>query len=273
MRRPFGRMPRLRDGVGRVLGRGLLRAVPVRNDHLQGWREWLRKCRRLASALDGSDAAVYVQLTQFAPLARTAVLMREPSIAERFEADASRRFDRAHGTELQKSIATDLSGMTCNDMLVKVDRASMARHLEVRVPYLDHRVAECGVGLPEAFTLGEPGYFGGKRVLRAMHERLFGAALANRPKHGFGVPVQKWLQGPLENACLQLFETTRLDRFGILSSEELSNGGFRTWVAEDPAIAWHAFALAAWCEATLGDGPAAVREMVQGDSRLEAAGV
>ncbi|MBX3260968.1 MAG: asparagine synthase (glutamine-hydrolyzing) [Labilithrix sp.] len=258
LRRPFLRAPRLRDALGGALGR-----VPVRHDRTKGWSELLRTVRRVARGLEGPAAHVYTQLTQVAPLARTEILMRRPASARRFEEEAHARFERALGTELQKSLACDLGSMLCNDMLVKVDRASMACSLEARVPFLDHRVAEFGVGLPETYTLGASARsFSGKRVLRTLHERRFGPELARRKKHGFGVPVEKWLRGPFDGACERLFDERRLDRFGILSSAELSGGRFRRWVATDPWILWHAFALASWCEATLGDGPDALREML-----------
>ena len=57
-------------------------------------------------------------------------------------------------------------------------------------------------------------------------------------------------------------ETKRLERYGILNAKELGGGGFRRWAASDPWMLWHAFALAAWCEATLGDGPDALRELL-----------
>jgi asparagine synthase (glutamine-hydrolysing) len=214
--------------------------------------------------LSGSDAHVYAQLTQVAPLARTAPLMRVAADPQRFEREAQARFERAHGTELQRTLACDLGSTLCNDMLVKVDRASMACHLEARVPFLDHRVAEYGVGLPSAYTLGDSARrWSGKRVLRTLHERRFGAALANRKKQGFGVPVEKWLRGPFDGACQRLFDRGRLDRYGILSSTELGDGGFRKWIGVDPMIVWHAFALAAWCETNLGDGPGALRDLLE----------
>jgi asparagine synthase (glutamine-hydrolysing) len=189
--------------------------------------------------------------------------MRVAADPFRFEREAEQRFLNAHGTELQRSLASDLTSALCNDMLVKVDRASMACHLEARVPFLDHRVAEFGIGLPEAFTLGETrGPWAGKRVLRALHERRFGSELANRKKQGFGVPVEKWLRGPFDKACARLFERERLDHFGVLSSGELSDGGFRRWLDINPLVVWHAFALAAWCEANHGAGPDALREML-----------
>ena len=115
--------------------------------------------------------------------------------------------------------------------------------------------------MPEEYTLGTTTLtksrgFTGKRVLRALHERRFGPELAHRKKMGFGVPVEKWLRGPFNGACERLFDAQRLDRFGILSTAELSGGRFRRWLETDPWIVWHTFALAAWCEATLGDGAA-----------------
>ena len=99
-------------------------------------------------------------------------------------------------------------------------------------------------------------------MLRALYERRFGRALAERQKRGFSVPVQAWLEGPFAPACERLFAKKRLDRFGILSSEELSDGRFREWLARGHSpVVWHAFALAAWCEANLGDGPDALRDL------------
>lgn len=258
LRRPFQGAPKMRDALGRALGR-----IPLVHDRTRRWAEVLRTIRRVSRGLNGPDAHIYAQLTQIAPLAKTAPLLRVAADPQRFEEEAIARFERAEGSELQRSLASDLASTLCNDMLVKVDRASMACHLEARVPFLDHRVAEFGVGLPPAFTVGEVSKrWAGKRVLRTLHERRFGAELANRKKHGFGVPVEKWLRGPFDPICERLFATDRLDRFGILSSAELGGGRFRRWVATDPVLVWHAFALAAWCEANLGDGPSALRDLL-----------
>jgi asparagine synthase (glutamine-hydrolysing) len=260
LRRRFALAPRLRDAVGFALGQ-----IPVVHDRTRGWTELLRTVRRLSRGLAGSDAHVYAQLTQVAPLARTAPLMRVPSDPQQFEREAWARFADSSGTELQRSLTTDLGSVLPNDMLVKVDRASMACHLEARVPFLDHRVVEFGVGLPEDFTLGGRKW-AGKRVLRTLHERRFGPELAHRKKQGFGVPVEKWLRGPFDAACEHLFDRRRLDEYGILSSTELGGGGFRRWLRTDPIVVWHAFALAAWCEANLGAGPKALRELLSAPS-------
>ena len=259
LRRPFAATPRLRDAFAGAFAR-----LPPRYEHPYGWSRLVRKGHRISNVLEGSDADAYVRFTQFASLARTAALMRQPASTATFEDAARARFNTGRGSQLQKSLAADLSSVLCNDMLVKVDRASMACSLEVRVPFLDHRVVEFGLGLPEMYTLGTgPKPFTGKRVLRTLHERRFGPALARRKKQGFSVPVRAWLQGPFQGACERLFDKQRLDHYGILSSAELSSGRFRRWVDGcDPWIAWHVFALAAWCEATLGDGPDALRELL-----------
>jgi asparagine synthase (glutamine-hydrolysing) len=134
----------------------------------------------------------------------------------------------------------------------------MACHLEVRVPFLDHRVVEAGLGLPAPFTLGKTG----KQVTRALYARRFGDRLARRKKQGFGVPVELWLRQSLGRACDALFSAQRLERDGLLSAGELGHGRWRQWAANDPQLLWHAFALAAWCEATQGGGPDSLREIL-----------
>lgn len=255
MRRPLRRVPGVRDGLARALGR-----LPTRYDRTTRWSDLLRTVRRVARGLGGTDAETYAELTQFAPLARSADFVRRPGGADTFAGALRRRFEAAEGTPLQRTLACDLSNTLPNDMLVKVDRASMARHLEARVPFLDHRLVELGVGLPEAYTLGT----NGKRVLRALHERRFGKSLARRKKQGFGVPVEAWLRGELDGAASRLFASSRLDRYGVLSSATLGDGRHRRYVASDPIVLWHCFALAAWCEIHLGDGPGKLRELIAG---------
>ncbi len=254
LRRPLERVPALRDALGRALGH-----LPARTDRTRAWSETLRTLRRIARGLEGDDAEIYTQLTQVAPLAYTAPLVCGGDASATAYADALRqRFCHLDGDALGRALACDMSNTLPNDMLVKVDRASMAHHLEARVPFLDHRVVEVGVGLPDRFTLGS----NGKVVLRELHERRFGRDLARRKKWGFGVPVENWLRTSLDGACATLFDAKRLGRFEILSSAALSHGRHREWVARDPVLVWHAFALASWCEATLGDGPDALRDLL-----------
>ncbi len=239
----------------RALAAALLARLPARTDRTTRIGELLRTVGRLAGGLAGDDTAGYVALTQVASLARTASLVVRPGGAALADAVAA-RFVAAGGDRLQRTLTADLGNVLPNDMLTKVDRATMARHLEARVPLLDHRIVEAGLGLPRAFTLGRRG----KEVMRHLFARRFGVELARRRKQGFGVPVERWLRGVLEPACARLFERRRLERYGVLSPT-LADGGHRAWLAEHPYLVWHALTLAAWCELTLGDGADGVRDI------------
>ncbi|MCB9559548.1 MAG: asparagine synthase (glutamine-hydrolyzing) [Kofleriaceae bacterium] len=256
IRRALDRVPGLRDAA-----RGLAGVLPDRNDRTSRWGELLRTARRIARGLGGTDAEGYLALTQVASLELTASLAAVPT-TDSTVWGVEEAFDALPGTPLQRTLISDLGNVLPNDMLTKVDRASMSCRLEVRVPLLDHRLVEAGLGLPAHFTLGTRG----KEVLRRLFERRFGAALASRRKQGFAVPVERWLRTSLGPACDRLFEADRLRRYGLLSPDSLAGGRYRGWLDRHPYLVWHAFALAAWCEVNLGEGPEALRALLAGSA-------
>jgi asparagine synthase (glutamine-hydrolysing) len=94
-----------------------------------------------------------------------------------------------------------------NDILTKVDRASMAVALEVRAPFLARDVLEFAFSVPDSYRMRG---LSGKRMLKDAVRGLIPDAVIDRPKKGFGMPVAAWLNGPLAEMANDLFAEDRL---------------------------------------------------------------
>jgi asparagine synthase (glutamine-hydrolysing) len=95
----------------------------------------------------------------------------------------------------------------------------MACSLEVRAPFLDHELVEFMMGLPYQRKLKR---FTSKYILKKAVKNWLPDAVVDRPKKGFGVPIAKWVKGPLKELFVDLLSTGRLKREGFLNPESVT---------------------------------------------------
>ncbi len=128
--------------------------------------------------------------------------------------------DPRAGGVVERAMATDIRTYLVDDILTKVDRASMAYSLEARVPLLDHRIVEFAARLPLRLKVrgGETKY-----LLRRVLHRLVPRSLLDRPKMGFGIPLSRWLRRELRPLLSEYLDEERLKREGFLLPHGVSH--------------------------------------------------
>lgn len=114
----------------------------------------------------------------------------------------------------------DMSYYMVDDILQKVDVASMSTGLEARVPILDHRIAEFALSLPISFKRRRGK---GKWLLRQVLARYLPRELFERPKSGFCVPIDEWFRGELKEMLQDELSPSRIRDFGLLSADAVDN--------------------------------------------------
>jgi asparagine synthase (glutamine-hydrolysing) len=128
--------------------------------------------------------------------------------------------------------AYDMLTYLPDDILAKVDRASMKVALEVRVPLLDHRLIERGWQLPVSAKTS-------KHLLRQILYRHVPKSLIERPKMGFGVPLDRWLRGPLKDWAADLLDPAKIRQQGYLNEAPIS----RAWAEHQSGRRNHQYGL------------------------------
>ncbi len=167
------------------------------------------------------------------------------ALAEALAASPGARMDR-----LSRSLALYQETYLPEDILTKVDRASMACGLEVRAPFLDAVLVDSVQKLPAAFKYGRNIT---KRLLKSAVSGKLPAAILSRPKRGFGIPVARWLRGELAPLLDRLLEPARLDRQGLFRTEEVARriAEHRSGVRDHRKPLWTLLMFQLWYDAWL----------------------
>jgi asparagine synthase (glutamine-hydrolysing) len=172
-------------------------------------------------------------------------------------ASAGAGFDIAiDGPAAVRMMYADAVAYLPDDIMAKVDRASMAVALETRAPYLDHRVAAIAARIPIEMKIRGGR---GKLILRKLLYREAPAELFERPKAGFGIPVGEWIKGPLRPWAEDLLDPARMKSDGWFDAERIQ----RRWQqhlrgSRDSSIAlWAVLMFQAWLREQRGSLAAA----------------
>ncbi len=163
--------------------------------------------------------------------------------------------DRAQWADLsdftQRMMFLDTVSYLPDDILVKVDRASMGVSLEAREPLLDHRILEFAWTLPMAMKIRDGR---GKWLLRQALYKYVPQRLIERPKTGFGVPIDEWLRGPLREWAESLLSEGALQRHSVFNAAPIRKkwaehlSGRHNW----QYYLWNILMVQAWLEAEAG---------------------
>ncbi|WEK49004.1 MAG: asparagine synthase (glutamine-hydrolyzing) [Candidatus Kaistia colombiensis] len=206
---------------------------------LAGWHGWRAPLRRTSSGLfallaRGTRQDLFNRLPipdrmrhalradQLDRLARLLAADDEPEMYRRLVGASEKNLTRyppplvEAGPPLDDLVSRllldDTTGYLPGDILVKLDRASMANSLETRCPILDHRVIEYAWQLPTRMKVRNGK---GKWILRQLLGRYLPQQLIDRPKHGFDVPIGDWLKGPLRAWSCDLLADLRHSQDGF----------------------------------------------------------
>jgi asparagine synthase (glutamine-hydrolysing) len=221
-----------------------IRALPVSRATRAG--ELGRKARRFLDGLEGDAAERHERWMRFAPAEDISELLGEAAVSnpglEIVRGLYGEHDDRAGDDPLNRALYTDLRLALPSDMLLKVDTASMLNSLEVRVPFLDHRVVELAMSMPGDWKLRGTAR---KRILKDAVQDLLPPGIRGRPKAGFDVPIAEWLKTSMRDL---FWDTVSTD-----GTIPLDRAVLERWYddhcrgrADRSKVLWAAFTLRWW---------------------------
>lgn len=155
---------------------------------------FFRKAKRFSDGIKYSDKERYWNWASILSEADAKNLLLKETPANTYSTRKENLLSSLKTNDFNEVLLTDLKMVLKGDMLKKVDSMSMRNSLEVRVPFLDHRVVEFAFSLPTSYKINDQMM---KRILQDAGKHLLPKEVYNRPKKGFEVPLVKWFKKDL----------------------------------------------------------------------------
>ena len=234
---PLLKLPRI---IRSLLGKSMVQLSPTTWDSLlklvgksTSVRQFGVKMHKLGIALSYKDQEdLYYKI----------MAVRELNGSKRKQPSA---LARAHKDRVVRMQLMDIAGYLPDDILTKVDRASMAVSLEARVPLLDYRVMELALQLPNSMKLQD----GKQKIfLRQLLKKHIPQSLTNTPKSGFSVPIGQWLKHELREWCQDLLQSPSEYTQQFISQQRID----KLWTEHKSGkknhekILWHVLMFEGW---------------------------
>ncbi len=236
----------------RSLARGLASAIPSGlHSGLSEWRQ--RSLKRLRDAELPNTFERFFSKYQLAPVElRRSLYQPGHALGVPVDGELARWVARAalrpvSSDPVENLLYADTVVRLPDDMLTKVDRASMAHSLEVRVPFLDHTFVDFVAGMPVGLKLrGRVG----KYALRRTIAPWLPPGILDRPKRGFAVPLSAWFRGGLAQRTLEALDRVEIWKDGLLarSGVEALARSHQAGRADHSALLYALWMLAHWKE-------------------------
>lgn len=148
---------------------------------------------------------------------------------------------------LDRIVDADIHSYLLDDILVKLDRMSMAASIEGRAPLLDHRVVEFAVRLPVSMRVRDGR---GKHLLRQVARRWLPSSVLDKPKQGFGIPLPEWFRAGLGSMAADVFASRRFRERGWVQAEAVDAllRSHRQRSADHAETLWQVLCLELWAQ-------------------------
>ncbi|MFL5304087.1 MAG: asparagine synthase (glutamine-hydrolyzing) [Polyangia bacterium] len=251
--------------IPRVLVTALMARAPG------GTARWLRE---YAATVPAGEAVRYLRFVCHFSHAEKSALYT-PALRERFATDATAaRFAERLAASAATDTVTRLTELDVDtylpdDILTKVDTASMTWSLEARAPFCDHHVVELGAALPGRWKLRRNK---GKRILKEAFADLVPEPILNRTKRGFALPTRRWLAGRLHGFARELLLSPAAAERGLFDRAAVEGLLDRHRGGEDHGERlWNLMVLETWFREMVDGRAAFVREVADRQAALRAA--